>query len=75
MLRSARMPRQDHSTISLPVTTRARATPSAERFGDWILLEPLAAGGFGEVFAAEHAERREPAAVKLLSPNLVEMVA
>jgi serine/threonine protein kinase len=35
----------------------------------WRLLEPIGAGGFGQVFKSEHADSGELAAIKLMSPT------
>lgn len=35
----------------------------------WRLLEPIGAGGFGQVFKCEHADTGEFAAIKLMSPT------
>ncbi len=49
-----------------------------ERIGAWIVGERLGGGGFGEIYAAEHHETKQPAALKLLHAHFTaapEMVA
>ncbi len=40
------------------------------RVGAYIIKRPLAAGGFGTVYTAEHAERGAPAAIKVMHVEL-----
>jgi len=41
-----------------------------ERFGPYVIQRKLGSGGMGDVFAAEHEQTREPAAIKVLSAQL-----
>src|SRR5260370_2204447 len=43
--------------------------------GNYVLLEPLGAGGMGQVFKAEHQRMKRIVAVKVLAPQLVRSAA
>jgi serine/threonine-protein kinase len=49
---------------------RRREVRRGARVGDFIIKRPIAAGGCGVVFSATHVENGEPAAVKVLHPEL-----
>src|SRR5882724_3029823 len=43
--------------------------------GNYVLLEPLGAGGMGQVFKAEHQRMKRIVALKVLAPQLVRSTA
>ncbi len=45
---------------------------SGDTIGGYLLADILGKGGMGEVYRAEHAIKKTPAAIKLLHPNLLE---
>lgn len=69
------LPDADEGTLE-PTWTQEdprSAPPSSSglrRAGDYMLTALLGAGGFGVVYRGEHVERRIPAAVKILHPEL-----
>ncbi len=47
----------------------ARAPRRARQFGSYEVITPLARGGMGNIYLAEHAETRERVALKVLDPQ------
>jgi len=54
--------------IPLPLV-QVRATRRARRFGNYNVITPLARGGMGNIYLAEHAETHERVALKVLDPQ------
>lgn len=62
-------PLESGPTLRDPCEPKADLAPG-DRAGDYIVREPLARGGFGAVYRAEHAATGEPRALKVLHAEL-----
>ncbi|MCB9594367.1 MAG: serine/threonine protein kinase [Sandaracinaceae bacterium] len=52
-----------------------RQADEARRLGQYILIEPIGAGGMGVVYRARHSMLRRPTALKLLPPESTDAAA
>jgi serine/threonine protein kinase/formylglycine-generating enzyme required for sulfatase activity len=55
--------------LGLSADEPRRSFAPPERFGDWLRLERVGAGGMGEVYLARHAQTGQLAALKLVRPD------
>jgi serine/threonine protein kinase len=53
-------------SIALASKTDANELASGQRIGDYVILEPLGAGGMGSVYRAEHVLMKRPVALKII---------